>query len=652
MAFVLADRVLETSTSTGTGSFVLAGARDGYQSFTDALANGDTTYYTITDSTDWEVGLGTWTESTATLARTTILSSSNSGSAVNFGAGTKDVFITYPASKFGQISEDTSPQLGGELDANGNNIRFGDDNPTYPFGNRLGFGAGTTVSGNNFPDMSLYHNSGNNYVAAYNGVIHLGRNSGAGGDAKLVLNGGIGAGGSIIELNSNATTVPQQTINAAQSAVDFNLQHNGSNKITLNTSGVTFNSAYTFPTADGTSGQVLTTDGSGNLSFTTVSGGSGIAAVVDDTSPQLGGDLDTNSNHIYLDQQHFVKFDGNSSNFYMGYQSYENAIYSANRNFVINMGNTGGNRTFSIANNGYTSGHRYAAVFDPRGSQRLYYSTSSNSYSKLTTETNGIEVQGDTTYGSAVITLNCEQNTHGVSIKAPPHSAAASYTLTLPSSVGSNGQVLTTDGSGGLSWATGGGGGGTTIQSVARSNRPSSPSAGTIIYNTTDNVLEFWNGSAWRELSSVAAQQAGSFPAAGTSVWVSTSYYPWGGYGNNLTDYHTLNSGTCAYTVMPDGTLIKGVIGYSNPGGSGFYLHTTGTTNSGWTSVTITNTSGSTTYTATLLRTSGTYVTSSSVSGASGWSSRWQWVSLDAYRAMSGGGQNKVNNVGWTISVS
>ena len=105
MAFVLADRVLETSTSTGTGSFVLAGARDGYQSFTDALANGDTTYYTITDGTDWEVGLGTWTESTATLARTTILSSSNSGSAVNFGAGTKEVFISYPSGKF---SEDGS----------------------------------------------------------------------------------------------------------------------------------------------------------------------------------------------------------------------------------------------------------------------------------------------------------------------------------------------------------------------------------------------------------------------------------------------------------------------------------------------------------------------------------------------------------------
>lgn len=118
MAFVLADRVLETSISTGTGSFVLAGARDGYQSFTDALNNGDTTYYTITDGTDWEVGLGTWTESTVTLARTTVFSSSNSGSAVNFGAGTKEVFISYPSDKF---AEDTTAALlksGGTMTGN------------------------------------------------------------------------------------------------------------------------------------------------------------------------------------------------------------------------------------------------------------------------------------------------------------------------------------------------------------------------------------------------------------------------------------------------------------------------------------------------------------------------------------------------------
>lgn len=100
MALVLKDRVKETSTSTGTGNFVLDGAVDGFQSFTDALTDGDTTYYAIEDGTDWETGLGTWTEFTATLARTTVYESSNSGNAVDWGAGSKNVFITLPANEF------------------------------------------------------------------------------------------------------------------------------------------------------------------------------------------------------------------------------------------------------------------------------------------------------------------------------------------------------------------------------------------------------------------------------------------------------------------------------------------------------------------------------------------------------------------------
>jgi hypothetical protein len=100
MAFVIADRVRETSTTTGTGNFTLAGAVTGYQTFDAALDTGDTTYYTITDQSgaNWEVGIGTFT-SPSTLARTTILSSSNGGSVVTFTSGTKDVFISLPASK-------------------------------------------------------------------------------------------------------------------------------------------------------------------------------------------------------------------------------------------------------------------------------------------------------------------------------------------------------------------------------------------------------------------------------------------------------------------------------------------------------------------------------------------------------------------------
>jgi hypothetical protein len=103
MALVLKDRVKETTTTTGTGSYVLAGAATGFQSFTDALADGDTTYYAVEDGTDWETGLGTWTESTTTLARTTVYESSNSGNAVDWGAGSKDIFITQPATRVGNL---------------------------------------------------------------------------------------------------------------------------------------------------------------------------------------------------------------------------------------------------------------------------------------------------------------------------------------------------------------------------------------------------------------------------------------------------------------------------------------------------------------------------------------------------------------------
>ena len=97
MALVVKDRVRETSTTTGTGTLTLAGAVSGFQTFSSAIGNTNTTYYTIINGTEWETGLGT--VAAGTLARTTVLESSNAGSAVNFSAGTKDVFGTYPASK-------------------------------------------------------------------------------------------------------------------------------------------------------------------------------------------------------------------------------------------------------------------------------------------------------------------------------------------------------------------------------------------------------------------------------------------------------------------------------------------------------------------------------------------------------------------------
>lgn len=100
MALVLADRVRETSTTTGTGPVTLAGALANYQSFS-VIGNGNTTYYAIVNqnANEWEVGVGTYTASGTTLSRDTVLSSSNSNTLVNFSAGTKDVWADYPAGK-------------------------------------------------------------------------------------------------------------------------------------------------------------------------------------------------------------------------------------------------------------------------------------------------------------------------------------------------------------------------------------------------------------------------------------------------------------------------------------------------------------------------------------------------------------------------
>ena len=102
MALVINDRVKETSTTTGTGTIDLAGAETGYEGFVAGVGTGNTTYYAIelNSANEWEVGIGTVTDAAPdTLSRDTIISSSNSDAAVNFSAGTKNVFCTLPAKK-------------------------------------------------------------------------------------------------------------------------------------------------------------------------------------------------------------------------------------------------------------------------------------------------------------------------------------------------------------------------------------------------------------------------------------------------------------------------------------------------------------------------------------------------------------------------
>ena len=115
MVLKIEDRVRETTTTTGTGTYSLGGAVAGFQSFVTAIGDGNTTYYAVVNRSadEWELGIGTVADATPdTLARTTVISSSNSDNAVSFSAGTKDVFVTLPSSKSTFINGSNSLVIG------------------------------------------------------------------------------------------------------------------------------------------------------------------------------------------------------------------------------------------------------------------------------------------------------------------------------------------------------------------------------------------------------------------------------------------------------------------------------------------------------------------------------------------------------------
>jgi hypothetical protein len=338
MALVVHDRVKETSTTTGTGTLNLDGAVSGFESFVAAIGNSNTTYYAITASNgDFEVGLGTITDATPdTLARTTVITSSNSNNAVNFGAGTKNVFCTLPASKSvildasGNIVANNGSNLtnldadnlasgtlpdarfpatlpvadGSALtDLNATNIASGtlasDRLPTVPT-TKGGTGLTTIGTANQviavnggataleYQTVDLANLNADNLTSgtvpdarfpatlpALNGSALTALNatqltSGTVPDARFpatlpALNGSA-------LTNLNATALASGTV--ANARLDAQLQDvaglaTTSGKIIQGDGSNFVLSAYTLPTADGSANQVLTTDGSGAVTFAT-----------------------------------------------------------------------------------------------------------------------------------------------------------------------------------------------------------------------------------------------------------------------------------------------------------------------------------------------------------------------------------------------
>jgi hypothetical protein len=282
MALVVKDRVQETSTTTGTGTLTLSGAASGYQSFSSAIGNGNTTYYAISNGTDWEVGVGT--VGSGTLSRDTVLESSNAGSLVDFIAGVKTVFCTYPAERSVNTEDigvsiqaydadtakydDTTANFTGTLQNGGSNVLVDTD-------------IGSTVEA--YDSTILKSASIGVTVQAYDA------DTAKYDDATANFTGTLQNGGSNVvvdtDIGSTVQAYDADTAKYDDATANFTgtLQNGGSNVVVDTDIGSTvqaydsnltsFVGTFTLPTTDGTANQVMKTDGSGNIGFTTITAG-------------------------------------------------------------------------------------------------------------------------------------------------------------------------------------------------------------------------------------------------------------------------------------------------------------------------------------------------------------------------------------------
>ena len=249
MALVLNDRVKETTTTTGTGTINLGGAQTNFETFVAGIGNSNTTYYAIVhrSNAEFEIGLGTITDASPdTLARTTIISSSNSDSAVDFSAGTKDVFCTMPASK--AVHEDGSSDV-----TLHNDLILGSDSAVLKFG----ADSDTTLTHTDGTGLTL--NSTNKLLFRDSA---LGINSSADGqldlfadteiqlaattvdlNGELNVSGDLFVGGGLIDLKNDGSAVSQikfycESSNAhAQTLIGAPHSESASNTLTLPSSG-------------------------------------------------------------------------------------------------------------------------------------------------------------------------------------------------------------------------------------------------------------------------------------------------------------------------------------------------------------------------------------------------------------------------------
>jgi hypothetical protein len=279
MALIQADRVKENSSTTGTGNFALGGAAAGFRTFADGVGVSNTCYYVITDDSSYEVGLGTLNAS-ATLARTTVITSSNSNNAVDWSAGSKSVFTTYPGPKAVILDSNNELNLGSALGVAGNVSVGGTFQVTGEF-NLTDISASGTLDVAGETNLATATITGN--VSA-NGTLDVSGNGSVGGtfnvEGDLKNTSGnftVAPATQIFEIKGSGSTEGQVKLNCAVNthgqkitAADHSL--NATNTLTLPGGDTIGNSDATLVSDTGT--QTLT-----NKTFDDVTLGTGTADI-------------------------------------------------------------------------------------------------------------------------------------------------------------------------------------------------------------------------------------------------------------------------------------------------------------------------------------------------------------------------------------
>jgi len=253
MALVINDRVKETTTTTGTGAVSLGGAVTGFETFAAGVGNSNTTYYAIVHQTaaEFEVGLGTLDGDSSDLTRTTVISSSNSDSAVDFAAGTKDVFCTIPASKLIFEDANNDATVGRNLTVTGDLTVSGDDITMATNTS----GAALIGDGTNFNPVAI---SGDISIAA-NGTAAIGSgvivNADVNASAAIAMSKTAFSAGTGVSLSTNTLNVDAaQTGITSILATDVKIGEDDETKID-------FETANTINFYAGNEKQLILTDG-------------------------------------------------------------------------------------------------------------------------------------------------------------------------------------------------------------------------------------------------------------------------------------------------------------------------------------------------------------------------------------------------------